>query len=158
MQNSKTFSTAPYLRTSRDFPEEPHQLSVELERSYIDIANVVNQRIIGNFPVNAPTVTGEAWFLRGGNSKQQTQRQVYTFSGAGTQAHGINTALISGFTRIYGTFTTGTLWGPLPYVSSTLVTDQIALSVDATNITIAAGATAPTITSAFVVLEWLSNV
>ena len=64
---------------------------------------------------------------------------------------------MGGFTRIYGTFTDGTNWYPLPYVDETSATDQISLVVDATNIAITAGGGAPpSITRGYVILEWLS--
>lgn len=91
-----------FLRTSREFPLESQPLSVELNKSYIDIAIAVNSRVIGIFPTNRAAITGESWFLT--NQKQQTLRQIYPFTAAGNIAHGINTATIFGFTRIYGAF------------------------------------------------------
>jgi len=145
-----------YLPTSRNFPEEIKQLTVEATKSYIDTANAVNVRTIGIFPINRPAVTGESWFIT--SQRQQTLRQVYTFTSAGSIPHGINFATIAGFTAIYGTIYTGTNWIPLPYVDVVNATNQISVIVNSSNIVISAGATAPTISSGFVVLEWLSNV
>lgn len=144
-----------YLRTSREFPEELKNLTIELSKAYIDTANAINVRTIGIFPVNRAAITGEGWYLN--TQKQQTLRQVYQFTAAGSIAHGINTTQIAGFTRIYGTFTDGTNWYPLPYVDSVLATNQIMLVVTPTNIVITAGAGAPAIVSGFIVLEYLSN-
>ena len=53
----------PYLRTSRLFPEDLGQLCVEVNRSYIDVASAVNNRIIGIFPQTNSAITGESWFI-----------------------------------------------------------------------------------------------
>lgn len=156
--STNVFNPQPYLRTSREFPEKMPALTVQIDKAYVDTANCVNDRIIGIFATNRPSITGEQWYLAGGASKQQTLRQVYRITGAGNYAHGINTSAISGFTAIYGTATDGTSWYPLPYVNAVAANNQIALSVTATNIVVTAGAGAPpAITSGFVILEWLSN-
>jgi hypothetical protein len=151
---------APYLRVQRHFPtDSPQNLSVELDRAYTDIAAKMNTRTIGTFAMNFPIVTGEQWFLQGANEKQQTLRQIYTYTSAGSIAHGINFSNISGLTRIYGDFTDGTNWYPLPYVDVTSATNQVNVKVTPTNIVIAAGAgSPPTISSGYVILEWLSLV
>lgn len=155
--NPNIVNQSPYLRTSRDFPEESHQLSVELERAYIDIAARVNDRTIGIFPVNRPCITGDSWYIQG-QLRNQTLRQVYLVSGAGNIAHGINTSNIVGFTKIYGTFTDGSIWYPLPYVDVTAANNQVNIVVNSTNIVITAGGgSPPTISSGYVVLEWLSQ-
>lgn len=147
----------PYLRNQRHFPQEPQSLAVELNRSYTDIASSVNARTIGIFPMNSPSITGEEWFIS--SQKQQSLRQLYTFTSAGSIQHGIITANASGFTRIYGTFTNGTNWYPLPYVDATAANNQVQVIVTSTNIVITAGGGAPpAITSGFVVLEWLANI
>lgn len=152
-------NSAPYLRTSRDFPQDAEALSAELVKSYIDIANCVNARTIGIFPKNKPAITGESFYVSTTGQKQQTLRQVYTFSAAGNIAHGINTANISGFTKIYGTFTDGSIWYPLPYVDVVAANNQVSVTVTSTNIVITVGGGAPpSITSGLVVLEWLAKV
>lgn len=149
-------NNAPYLRSSRNFPEEAQPLSVELSRSYIDIAQKLNDRTIGIFPTNKAAITGESWFLIN-NQRQQTFRQVYTFTAAGSIPHGINVSGIGGFTAIYGTFTDGSIWYPLPYVNVVATNNQVSVHVTSTNIVITAGGGAPpAITKGFVVLEWLS--
>ena len=154
--SSNVVNSVAYLRTSRDFPEEPQALRMELNKSYIDSANAINSRTIGLFPTNRPAINGEEWFITA--SKQQGQRQVYTFTGAGSIAHGITVSNISGFTRIYGTVKDSSgNWYPLPLVSSTDVTAQISLQVTSSSIVIAAGADTITIASGYVVLEWLAQ-
>jgi hypothetical protein len=148
---------SPYLRTSRNFPIDPQPLAVEINKSYVDIANAVNARTIGIF-APMPSNTGNAWYLAGRSSKQETIRQVYLVTGAGTIAHGINVATIGGFVAVYGTFTDGTVWYPLPYVDATAANNQVSLTVTSSNIVITAGGgSPPTISSGYVVLEWLSQ-
>jgi hypothetical protein len=151
---------APYLRVQRNFPTDNAQaLSIEVDRAYVDTAQKVNARIIGIFTEISPIVTGEQWFYNGSSEKQQTLRQIYTFTAAGNIAHGINLSQISGFSRIFGTFTDGTNWYPLPYVDVVSATNQVNVIVTPTNIVIAVGAgSPPAITSGTVVLEWLSLV
>lgn len=153
---SVIINQAPYLRTSRNFPYDEQQLNVELTRSYVDIASKMNDRTIGIFPTSVSAINGEAWYLTK-DQKQQGFRQVYTFTAAGNIAHGLNLTNISAFVRIYGCFTDGSIWYPLPYVNVVAANNQVSVTVTSTNIVITAGGGAPpTITSGTVVLEWLS--
>lgn len=158
-----------FLRTSRNFPADLKLLSIEADRSYIDIARSVNTRVIGLFTLNRSTATGENWFITQAR-RQQGLREVYRFEeadftgGVATIAHGIQFLSLTNFVRIWGTFfdagaITGTpAWYPLPYVDTVLITNQISVWVDATNIVITKGTTCPfTIENGLVVLEWLAN-
>lgn len=146
-----------FLRTTRDFPEDLHALSQEIDRTYVDVANAVNLRTIGIFPTKKPIMTGEGWFINA--QRRQGLRQIYTFTAAGSIPHGINTANIYAFTKIYGTFTDGSIWYPLPYVNVVNANNQVSITVTSSNIVITAGAGAPpVITSGYVVLEWIANV
>lgn len=147
---------SPYLRTSRSFPDTAEALSVELVKSYIETAQAVNDRAIGLYSVNKPSITGQGWFFSG--RKQESFRQVYTFTAAGSIAHGIDTSGIYGFSNMYGVIYDGTNWYPLPYVDVTNVNNQVSLSVSSTNIVVTAGGgSPPSISSGFVVLEWIAN-
>lgn len=155
---SSQFQQSPYLRDQRQFPnDDVKALSNQMDHTYIDIASKVNARTIGTYATNFPIVSGEQWYITGGNTKQQTLRRLYVVTGAGNIAHGIDTAAISGFTRIYGTFTDSTSWYPIPYVDTTAFANQVSINVTPTNIVITKGA-GVTITSGWVVLEWLSVV
>ncbi len=153
-------NSVPYLRTTRNFPEETKQLTIEVNRAYVDTANAVNLRTIGIFTLNLPSLTGESWYLQG-TQKQQSFRQVYTFASFSSPLripHGINIDGISGFTRIYGTATDGTNWYPLPYVDVLTANNQINVKIGPKNIIITAGAGAPpAITNGTIVLEWLAQ-
>lgn len=155
--SSNFVEQSPYLRTSRSFPEDISQLSVELTRSYIDIAAKINNRIISIFPVNKPVINGESWFLT--TQRQQGFRQVYPINGAGVFPHGIKEYANVQFTKIYGTFTDGIFWYTLPWVSVVSSTNNINVYLDSTfiNVTGGGGAGQPTITSGFVVLEWITQ-
>ena len=148
-----------YLRTTRNFPTAVNELTLEINKAYVDIANTVNNRIIGLFPTNRYVITGESWFINN-NQRQQTLRQVYNFGSiapgaVSTQAHEIIN--LTQFTRIWGTCVTNLPdFRPIPY-ASVAPNANIDLRVDATNIIIANGAAGPTINSALVILEWLSQ-
>ena len=147
-----------FLRTSREFPEDIKQLTVEVNRSYVDIANTVNNRTISIFTVNRNALTGENWFITQ-NRRQQGFRQVYQWSDTNlTIPHGINLSSLTNFVRIWGTFFDGTNWWPLPYVDLTNVNNQINVKVNAKNIVITKGAgTPPACQNGLVILEWISN-
>lgn len=154
-----------FLRTSREFPEDIKEFTVESNKSYVDIANAVNNRTIGIFPVNRPAQTGEGWFLKN-NQKQSTLRQVYTFTSTATPIPiGFKLTSIFGFTRNFGVFTDGTSWYGLPFASNVAIAGQrtFYIAVDGAStisdvITFANGAGAPAIMNGTIVLEWLSQV
>lgn len=145
-------SQSPYLRTSRLFPtEDKDSLRVELEKMYIDIANRVNSRIISNFPSDTSIVTGERWFLT--DQRQGALRRVYSFTGTGNIAHGIPNFSSISFVRCFGGFTDGTNWYGALYAPT--IAGAITFYIDSANIVIQSGAGAPTITSGYLVLEWV---
>lgn len=149
--------TTPYLETTRRFPQDPALLENVLSKSYVDTANAVNARVIGIFEKQS-SVTGEHWFSNNSSNiqtKRQTQRIVYEFSDSSlTFSHGLTG--VTKYTRIYGTFTDGTLNYPLPYVNPTAA-NQVGITVSATQVVITKGGGAPTISSGFVVLEYLQQ-
>ena len=156
-------SRGNFLITSREFPTDPDRLTLEIDKSYVDIANAVNARTIGQFPTTRPIVTGESWFISN-NLKQQTFRQVYRFGAISPGAEldiPTNITSFQEFTRIYGTVVTNTPdWRPLPYVDSNTLNVGMALLVGPVagkqQIRIILGAGALPVTSGLVVLEWLS--
>jgi hypothetical protein len=161
----------PFLRTSRQFPEDIKKLCIEVDKSYIDTALAVNFRTIGIFPKNNPAVTGESWYFT--SQRQQTLRQIYNFDAIapGTELdipHGLDLNNVVIFTRIYGTVITIIPdYRPLPYVDPVTLTTgmtilvgpgTVAPFIGVPSIRIILGATAPAVTSGIAVLEWLSNV
>jgi hypothetical protein len=148
-----------FLRTSREYPKDTDVLSIELEKSYIDIANVVNNRTISLFPAAKPAQTGEQWFINN-NRKQEGLRQIYPFSDSNLVIpHGLsNFTSISYFVRIWGCFFDGTNWWPLPYVDVVAADNQINISLNATDIVVTKGVGAPpAIVKGVIGLEWLSS-
>lgn len=154
-----TLQQSPYLRVQRDFPSDDVQkLTVEMDRSYIDTASKVNERIIGLHAVNFPMITGEKWYFFGQPKPQQTLRQIYTFTSTGNIPHGINFITVSQISpKSYGSFTDGTNWYGAIYTSNTAISGQVSFYVTSTNIVVLAGAGAPTITNGTINLEWLSQ-
>ena len=154
-----TINNNPYLRQQRDFPhDDPQALGVELDRSYVDIAQQVNTRTIGIFALNFSIVNGESWYLAGSSQKQQALRQVYLFTGTGNIAHGITAPFPMFTSKCYGSFTDGTNSYGAIYASNTAIAGQVSFYITPTNIVVLAGAGAPSITSGLIVLEWLSQV
>lgn len=157
--SSNLVNQISFLRTSRSFPEDPHQLSVEVDRSYVDIANAVNSRTIGIFSSSSPSVTGNSYFFVR-NQRQQSLRQIYSFGAipaGGTLNIPYTTKGLTQFAAIYGTCITALQdYRPLPY-SSVTANANIELKVTATNIVITLGAASPNVTSGLIVIEWISN-
>lgn len=149
--------TTPYLETSRRFPQDPTLLENVLSKMYADVSNAANSKVIGIYEQES-AITGERWFSNNSsniNTKRQTQRIVYTFSDSSlTFSHGLSG--VTAYTRIYGTFTDGTVNYPLPYVNPT-ASNQVGVSVSATQVVVTKGGGAPAITSGFVVLEYLQQ-
>lgn len=150
-----------YLRTTREFPEDIHQLCVEANKAYLDTANAVNARTIGIFPTNRPAITGEGWFFN--NQKQQTLRQVYTFTSTASINHNINGTngiSTSSFTRCWGSYVdsvngdgNGIVWG-----TRVATPGLITFYLTTTQIVFVIGAGAPALSSGRITLEWLSAV
>jgi len=155
--SSNVSNQMPYLRTSRTFPEDAQPLSVELTRSYLDIAEKVNDRTIGIFVPNKPTITGESWFLNTGK-KQQTLRQIYPITSTAAFAHGINFLNVERFTVIRGIGFDGTNYYPIPYVSSVAAANNMGIIVTPTQVVLSPGGAAPALTQGTIILEWLSQI
>lgn len=158
-------NSGAYLRTAREFPQDLEKLNLQINKSWVDIANAVNIRVVGTYPTNSSAITGEEWFLTG-NLKQQSLRQVYSFSAGGSIPHNIftNIALIS--PNSYGTYigTDGNFYGVIfssnQVVIPNLVTFYVTPSVGSTsgNIVVLADLAAPPIANGIINLEWISAV
>jgi hypothetical protein len=134
-------------------------MRIEMSKTYIDIANAVNNRTIGLFPTDVSAITGETWFVSS-NQRQQGLRQVYAFGaivpGAGLSInHGITN--FSQFIRIWGTCSTNLPdYRPIPY-ASVAANANIDLRVTSTQIIISNSSAAPAIISGLIILEWISQ-
>ncbi len=148
-----------FLRTTREFPEEAAQLTIEVNKAYLDIANAVNNRTISIYPTNRPAITGENWFIT--NQRRQTLREVYYITSVALPIpHGITFFSNIIFTNMYGQFTdspSGDNWyGFLPG-GQTALAGQRTFWIDNTNINFLAGAGAQTFVKGIIILEWLSS-
>lgn len=147
---------ASILRSSRQFPDDPDQLRVEIDKMYIETANAVNNSTSGVFPVNKQALTKESWFLAG-NLRQETLRQVFQFTSTASITHNINVINPSQFTRCFGSYTNGTNSFGLFFATSVAIAGQITFYITSTQIVFVTGAGAPALTSGRIVLEWLSQ-
>jgi hypothetical protein len=147
---SNVVNQSPFLRTSRSFPREAEKLTIEVDKSYIDIANAVNSRTIGIFPTGRPALTGESWFLNV-NQRQQSFRQVYNITSYASFNHGINFDEVSAFTVIRAVGFDGTNYFPIPFLSS------VNIFVTPTQVVLQT-TSPPALVSGIVILEWLSQV
>lgn len=162
--SSNIVNQVAYLRTSREFPEDLHQIAVESNKSYVDVANAVNSRTIGIYPVNRPAITGNTFFIT--NQRQQTLRQVYTFTSVSTPIPtGFKLANISQVVQMYGTYSDGTNTYGLIAGTSAAIAGQISFyialngsSSSSDNITFLSGAGSPSLTTGIIVIEWISNI
>lgn len=149
---------SPFLRTSRNYPQEAQPLAVEVNRSYVDIAEKMNDRTIGLYPTTRSAQNGEKWYITA-NKAQSAFRQVYPFTATGNIPHALTWNSVSFISpNSYGTFTDGTNWYGAIYGSSTAIAAQVSFYVTPTNIVVLAGAGAPTITQGYINLEWASQV
>ncbi len=156
---ANVINQVPYVRTSRQFPfDDVALLAMEINKAYIDIANVVNNRVIGLFPVNRPAITGESYFLVK-NKRQQTLRQVYTFTATTPIDHNIEVIDPNQFTLCFGSYTDGTNSYGLIFGSNsaTTIPGQISFYITATQIIFIVDGAAPALTSGRIVLTWLSQ-
>ncbi len=149
-------NTVAYLRTSRSFTEEPKALCRDISKAYIDIANAINVRTIGIFSTNKASITGESWYLT--SSKQQSLRQIYTFTAAGNVPHNLNFDEIDQFTKPSGSFTDGTKYYGAIYASDVAIAGQVSFYLTPTDIVILVGVGSPVIVKGIIILEWLSDV
>jgi hypothetical protein len=156
MMNNNFVNESPFLRTSRLFPKDLDQLAVEITRSYIDIANAVNFRIISIFAVNAPSITGEAWYLT--NQRQNTLRQIFIFKSTDPITHNIKVNSPTQFVRAFGTYTDGTNSYGLIYGTNVSFNGQISFYITSTQIVFVLNGAAPALTSGIIDLEWLTQV
>jgi len=152
---SNVINKVPYLRTSREFPEEVKELAYHVNTSYVDIANAINNRTISLFPTTKPAITGENWYLQQ-NRKQQGFRQVYPFTTTSNIPHNIDIPNIDAFVRMYGCYTDGTNWYGLLATTTTGIAGQWSFYLSNTDIVFVNGGGTPTVTKGTIVLEWLS--
>lgn len=162
--SSNNSITAPYLRTTRNFPDDPEKLSDEMDKAYIDTAAAVNNRTIGLYPSSRPIVTGNSYFIFR-DQRQQSLRKVYPFGAIapGTELDiPIGYANFDQFAMIYGTVVTNVPdYRPLPYIDCITLTTGMTILVAPVGgvnvIRIILGATAVPVVRGIAILEWISQ-
>lgn len=156
VSNNIETNQVAFLRSQRQFPVDVPQLTIELNKSYIDTANAVNNRTISIFPIARPANNGESWFITQ-NQRQQGYRQVFTFTSTANIMHLIQVFDPGQFVRCFGTYTDGTNSYGLIYGSTVAIAGQISFYITNQNIIFVTGAGAPALTSGTIILEWLSR-
>jgi len=152
-----------FLPIYQYFPEDLSQLMVVLTDMYVSLATSINQRQVGGFST-VETLNGQ--FFTNQNDAQLSNggfRKIFYINAninAGvtqTFAHGLQN--ISYVTAIYGGVknTAGGIFLPLPYVDTVNVTNQVGVTVDATNVNVINGATALQINSGVIIFEYLKT-
>lgn len=154
-------SNAVFLPTTIQYPKDQKELLERLNKAYEDMATRLNAKQIGIFDF-VEFLTGEQWPIIGNpQQKRQTFRIIFQIGSiapgaTSTTAHGLTG--ITAFTHIYGTAITNVVdYRPIPYTNVSLVSNQISVLCDALNLNVTNGATAPAITSALIILEYLKN-
>lgn len=154
MSLTNIVNQVPYLRNTREFPEDTHDLVTEISKAYIDTANAVNDRTIGIYPETRPAITGNTYFITQ-NRKQQSLRQVYSFTTTANIPHGIPLSQIDRVINGYGSYTDGTNWYGVIFATSNVIANQLTFYLTTTDI-VFIGAGFPALTKGTIVLEWLS--
>jgi hypothetical protein len=153
-------NSAPYLREAREFPEDARNLSFQANKAYLETANAVNQRTIGLYPANRPAITGNSYFFT--PNRQQSLRQIYSFTGTTDINLGFKLSTISGIIQGYGSYTDGTSFYGLIFGTSVAVAGLVSFFITVNTgstttdlIRFETGAGAPSLVSGSIVLEWI---
>jgi len=149
--NSNSFRVVENVTFSKDF----NQFILQFTDLYQKLATASNAKDIALYE-NSEVLNGQAFFGANPQTKIQIYRKCFAVTPPTyTFAHGIVPTRI---TRLYGAgLTTTGRHIPLPYVSATVVTNQIELYATATDIVITLGGTAPVLTSAYIIMEYQKN-
>ena len=160
MSYGPTNTRSSFLSVSEVFPLDPKEQIIKLSNLHTNIANAVNTREISVYQDGTQTPTGQQFILPGvGLQQGVAYRKTFTF---GAIAAGATLNIAHGLTNLSsvihwkgGVVTAVPDYRPLPYVSSTVVTNQVAVLVTAANIVITNGATAPNILNGMIMIEYL---
>lgn len=162
---SQSTNTAPFLPASIVLPKDPDELLIRLTLYLNDISYRLNTREIGWYEFIELT-TGQSWFSDQTqntitpNIRRSAFRKVFSIPniimGANSVPHNLGDISTFTFTDMRGTMNMGFIpfFCPIPQSSPP---DDIALSVDATNVTVTTFSGVYTGGTAIVVLEYLKN-
>lgn len=164
------------MSVSSDQPLLANQLPISLEiplptdAEFVPVLSLLLKKMIDTVNTKEgslylPQEIANFMKLYGSSTDPQTFRNGYrklfiigaiAAGATSTTAHGI-TSLTQIIHRSGEAITAVPDFRSIPYASATLVTDQIQLTIDGTNIVIVNGATAPNITSAVVWFDYVKN-
>lgn len=153
---------SPFLIPNRKFPQDKIELENVLTKSNTDTSIAVNARTIGLHELVQINI-GDMYFNTGNpQNRRQSFRKMFAFGGIATGTTltiDINSSsLITQFVLTEAEVITDTgRYRNLPYLSTTLITDQIQIDKTQTQVIITNGATAPNISSGTITLEYLLN-
>ena len=155
-----TNSLTSYVPSDIILPEDPEELRQELNDVLKKIINALNDKDIAHYN-SIESVNGQKWLdTTDPQVFKNAFRKVIDFgalpnAATKTVAHGITWNPNTVFTRIYGTATRpSTVSIPIPYSSSVLA-QNILLSVSTANVTITTAANFSVYSTCYVVLEYL---
>jgi hypothetical protein len=154
-----------FISTDIILSEDPEELRRILDDTLKRIIDAVNDKDIGHYNTVEET-NGQKWFTAGDAvAFRNANRKVINFgalpnTATKSVAHGITTNANTTFTRIYGCATqpgatTITNAIPLPYSDAAILANNVALYVDATNVSIVTGINYAAFTNCFVILEYI---
>lgn len=157
-------SLGAYLIINQRFSEDYEVFLTQITKINSDISRAVNLRDIAIYD-KVESINGQQWFNpANAQLKRSGFRQAYSLPATAAGATSTIPHNITGvgtsttFTYIGGTCVTDAPDNrPIPFASATLVTDQIQILVNGANIVVKNGATAPNITSGYIVLDYLKN-
>lgn len=157
-------NATPYLRTTRDFPEDTGEMSAEINKAYLEIAAATNNRTIGIYSVNKPSINGNSFYIQ--SKRQQGLRQMYTFTTTADIPLGFKLINIGGIVQMYGnyissaggTFTYGLIPGTSVAIGGQISFYIVVVPGDSDVIRFAVDGAAPALTSGIIVVEWIANV
>jgi hypothetical protein len=152
----------PFLREARAFPEEVVSLAFQSSKAYLEVANAINQRTIGIYPVGKSAITGNGYYFS--SQKQTGLRQMYAFTTTANIDLGFKLTSLSRIIQMYGTYTDGISTFGLIAGTSVAIAGQISFfvtvnlaSTTSDIIQFVVGAGAPALVSGTIVLEWASK-
>lgn len=159
---------SPFLPLYSTFPSaatQPADLNVRMTQIYSSTAIAVNSREIASYLL-IERQTGQTWYP-GTTANSPTDfrngyRSVYKIAaivapGTTTIAHGLTNIGTYALTKIYGTLYNNNSGAPLFVPLPQAAPDDVALTVDGTNINIIAATATYNTFSAIVVLEYLKQ-
>lgn len=151
-----------------EFPQDDQKFLETITLIYKRIAQAVNTKEGGLFSLQE--LFSSQQYFTAGNPQQfrNVYRKVFdmvvlnggAIAPGATASFAHNITGVVAPTHIYGGATNSDApvkYIPLPYVSATLVTDQVQIYMTSTNVVLVNGATQTALTQAYVVCEYLKN-